>query len=183
MGRIYKYVVVLAIILFTSSVFVSNAHVLKVDGSIGAVLHVDPDDDPVVNQATGFYFDIKDTSDKFDPKQCDCRLVIKENGQEIFNKNILVQIKDDGFGALGAFTFPERAIYEVALIGTPKTPEAFQVFNLSYDIRVSRVDASRKPTAADHTYHYILFGIAFIAIFYLILSEKRAELKNNKKDN
>jgi len=57
-----------------------EAHVLKSDGSIGTVMYVDPDDDPIVGQVAQFYFEFKDRESKFDHQNCDCRVEVLKNG-------------------------------------------------------------------------------------------------------
>lgn len=41
----------------------ASAHVLQTDGSIGAVLHVDPDDNPIIGEKATFFFDLKDVTE------------------------------------------------------------------------------------------------------------------------
>src|SRR5438045_57931 len=63
-----------------------SAHVLKTDGNIGAVLHIDPDDDPIAGSQASFFFEFKDIQGKFQSQNCDCTFSIAEDGKEIFSQ-------------------------------------------------------------------------------------------------
>ncbi len=107
-----------------------NAHVLETDGSVGAVLHIDPADDPIVGENTTLFFDFKDKQNKFQIEKCDCRLMILENGQQIFSAPMS--------SASVSFTFPKKDIYSVQVNGTPLITNDFSPFSLKYDVRVDR---------------------------------------------
>src|SRR5437773_8843060 len=70
-------------LLFPSVV---NAHFLKIDGSIGAVLHVDPDDDPIAGEQASFFLSFKDKQHKFSPQNCTCTFSIQEQNQTIYSQ-------------------------------------------------------------------------------------------------
>src|SRR5689334_16513316 len=65
-----------------------SAHILKYDGSIGAVLHVNPDDDPIAGETTGFFFEFKDKKNKFLPENCDCLVRVTKEGSEIYSQDL-----------------------------------------------------------------------------------------------
>src|SRR5437899_1430767 len=74
-------------LLFTNiSVSIVEAHVLVYDHDIGAIMHIDPDDAPVAKEQSAFFFEFKDTKNKFDPVNCDCTFTISENGTEIYSQ-------------------------------------------------------------------------------------------------
>lgn len=115
-------------LLFTAS---AGAHVLETEGTIGAVLHIDPDDDPIAGEKSGIYFEIKDKTNRFKAQDCNCRLIIERAGQTIYDQPFT---RSEG----GEFTFPARDVYTVKAVGVPKSSGAFDSFQLSYDIRVQR---------------------------------------------
>lgn len=106
-----------------------GAHILKTDGSIGVVLHISPDDDPVVEEPAHFFFEIKDTEGKFTENSCNCTATVFENGQKI----IAQSISDSTF----TYTFPQKGLYTITLSGSPLNGNSFQPFTLSYDVLVS----------------------------------------------
>lgn len=164
----------------------ASAHVLKTDGSIGIVIHIDPEDDPIAGSPATFFFELKDKDNKFDPANCTCTVAILKGGA--------ILISEPLFSASGAnninsptfqYTFPERAVYTLSITGAPKTPGGFQNFNITYDIRVSRqangTAAPAPTTTQSHTAHYVLFGAAFIAIAIVFIHDKFKSKKSIKE--
>jgi hypothetical protein len=140
---------------------VALAHVLKYDGTIGAVMHVDPDDDPIAGQVATFFFEFKDTSGKFSLTTCDCTISVQAQGKEIFSSPL-------SSSASATYTFPQKDIYTISVIGTPKSSNAFQPFTLTYNLRVERAATVQAPTPAatsNHWIHYLVFGIPFVIVF------------------
>lgn len=117
-----------------------DAHVLKTSGTVGAVVHVTPEDDPIAGEQTDFFFDFKDREGKFKSENCDCKVTILKAGQETYTAPLFQNNSDPSLTNVSfSYTFPERNIYQVKISGKPLTPNAFQEFNLEYDIRVARV--------------------------------------------
>lgn len=115
------------------------AHVLKTSGSVGAVVHVSPEDDPIAGEPTDFFFEFKDKDGKFKPDNCDCKVVILKSGKEAYSAPLFQSNTDPNLtNASFSYTFPEKNVYTVKVIGNPLTPDAFQAFTLDYDIRVAR---------------------------------------------
>lgn len=181
--------------LFLFFIFVSPAaaHILKTDGSIGAVIHVTPDDDPIVGEPADFFFEIKDKDKKFRPEACDCRVTIAKNGSEIFSRSLFETTNQANLNTpVFQYTFPERALYTISLAGQPKVANAFQPFAIQYDIRAERVSdtASAAPSAqagetkSNHWVHYI--AIAFIALVFFVLlfiDRLRARARRTPRNN
>src|SRR5258708_30418892 len=64
----------------------AEAHFLVIDGDIGVVLHVDPNDDPVAARPAYFFFTFKDATGKFQAKNCYCRINIVEQDKVIYSQ-------------------------------------------------------------------------------------------------
>ncbi len=152
------------------------AHVLKVDGTIGAVLHIDPEDDPIIGQPAHLYFNISDTDKKFHPDNCTCLLTIANNNSKILFKSGLVIAGD----ALEAQTiFPEPNIYTIVIKGIPKTQNGFQAFSLQYEIRVARESGissvhihSATGLLGGHGLHGIILGGGICVVIAMIIQEQ-----------
>lgn len=131
---------ILAIILNSPVITLKAfAHILKPDGSIGAIMHIDPGDEPIAGQESGFFFEFKDREGKFNPEECDCTFVIEQEGEEIFSQPLFQNNSSPSLTNASVFyTFPKKDIYKVRVSGNPKSTGAFQSFNLEYDIRVER---------------------------------------------
>jgi hypothetical protein len=140
-----KIILLLLLLLFITAT-PAQAHVLISDGTIGAVLHVDPEDDPIVGQQSNFFFEFKDKQNKFKPENCDCTFTIKESDKVIFTQPLFQNTNNPSLNnASVSFTFPKRDIYEVAVVGKPNASEAFQPFTLTYNIRVERIADGSNP--------------------------------------
>lgn len=148
------------------------AHVVESDRGIGAVLHIDPDDDPIAGEVSTFFFDIKDTAGGYRENNCRCRLVIKQDGQTLYDE---LFNRPGG----GTYTFPTRGIYSVAAVGSPLSGNSFQPFNLEYTIRVERgegIDVSSNRTAQRLP---IVVGVIGAILFLFIFI--RYKIVNNIK--
>jgi hypothetical protein len=112
----------------------ASAHVLKTDSTIGAVLHIDPDDNPVSGQTTSYSLAFKDTSGKFSLANCVCSVVIQQNGQAVYSQK-LAQTGD--LTSQDEFTFPTADVYSLVVNGRPNKVGDFQAFTLKYLVRVT----------------------------------------------
>lgn len=162
-----------------------SAHVLKTDGSIGAVIHVSPDDDPVARTSTDFFFDIKDKSSKFSPDTCDCKAAIIQGGKEIYSAPLFQNSNGPSLDSASfSFTFPEKDVYKVQISGKPTTPNAFQPFTLSWDLRVAKeanaATGNQQTTSSSngfvgwvlsHIPHIIGAGLIIIFVIFALITQ------------
>lgn len=162
----------LPILLYPTPV---SAHILATDGSIGAVLHTDPDDDPIAGIKTGLYFAFKDKQNKFQPAICNCTFYVYEGGQMIYYNILLSDTPNPTLDNIAVFyTFPKKDVYQVIVSGTPQTTGAFQSFSLKYDIRVARDQvpaniAASVPSSSQNWFSFHLIHIIGIGIISLFL--------------
>lgn len=106
----------------------ADAHVLATDNNIGAILHIDPNDEPVAGEVSTFFFTIKDTKEGFSLDTCDCKIAILQEKKTLFS----TQLTSPTF----FFTFPKTGAYELDVIGKPMTGATFKPFTLHYDVDV-----------------------------------------------
>jgi len=121
---------------------VASAHILKVDGHIGAVLHINPDDNPTAGSSTDFVISFTDDTGGFSLPQCRCNVSILENGKTVTTQPLAASseaVSDNHY------TFVKPGVYDMRLSGTPKAPEAFQPFTLDYEVRVTGGQAAMQP--------------------------------------
>ncbi|HVZ58927.1 MAG TPA: hypothetical protein VG935_04215 [Patescibacteria group bacterium] len=146
------------------------AHVLITDGTIGAVIHIDPEDDPIVGQVASFFFDFKDKTGRFDPKICNCTFKILEAGKEIYSQDLFQNSSQPSLSNASVFyTFPRRDVYTVEVIGHPQTPHAFQDFTLKDDIRVSRTASIPSPAQSSNWLKNNLFYLGILLALVIII--------------
>lgn len=137
---IYKtFIALLLFIFFTTFLFAqrAEAHVLKTDNAIGAILHIDPEDDPIAGKPSNFFFALKDKQNHFATTDCNCTITIKQNGK-ILTQQTTTADPQNKTTIIFTYTLPQKNIYEVILNGKPKNKNTFQSFSLTYDIRVDR---------------------------------------------
>lgn len=131
-----------AAMLFFALPGAASAHVLKVDGDIGAVLHINPDDNPTTDGPTDYTLSFDDDAGHFSLPKCNCRVLIMQNGQTIASRPLAAT---NGQVSENRYTFPAPAVYTMRFTGTPKTPGAFQPFTLDYEVRVTSGQLSAQP--------------------------------------
>lgn len=166
-----------------------EAHILKTDGTIGAVLHIDPEDDPIVGQPTYFFFEFKDKTGKFQPALCDCTVTITSHDKPLYSQSLFQSNKDQNLtSSTFSYTFSEKNIYTVTVSGKPIQPNTFQSFVLVYDIRVERTASPTTSSSSNtddtiHLYHSVLFFIIFAVLIIgnaiLTLRRKQKTKTNN----
>ncbi|MGI8419015.1 MAG: hypothetical protein ACR2LN_00040 [Candidatus Levyibacteriota bacterium] len=181
-----KKIIVVTFFLF-SSLFIPQqvfAHFLATDKSIGAVLYVDPNDEPIAGSQASFFFEFKDKENKFDPQNCDCTFLIKENGNKIYSQP-LFQNSDKASlsNAHVVYTFPQKDIYQVQVIGKPNPPNEFAPFTLSWDFRIDQ-EANPKSNQSNSNFntnflrYLLIFGVATVIIVAFFIKN----LMSNKKE-
>jgi hypothetical protein len=170
----------LLILLVIYSIFpqVSFAHVLKTDESIGAVIHIDPEDDPIVGQPSNIYFEFKDRQDKFRANECDCKFIVLKNGEQVFMEPLFGNDSEPTLTSSAVtYTFPEKNIYQIQLKGSPKDGISFATFTLHYDIRVEReIEKSNNETSNVEKYSisaswylYLIIGLGILSVVTIVI--------------
>ena len=189
------------IISFSSFVTPAFAHLLASDNSIGAVLHVDPNDNPIAGSQASFFFEFKDKENKFKPDNCDCTFSVIENGREIYAQPLFQDNTDASLtNASVSYTFQQKDVYQVKVVGKPISQNDFQPFTLTWNFRVDQQandlnqnsQTEKKPSAKVIKY-IIVLGVLILLIigFFItktIVNNKKKTLvkgggKKNKKNN
>ena len=128
------------VLAFTASS--ALAHEIARDGNVGGLLHIEPDDAPVVGKPNAFYFEVNQKGGK--PillAQCSCSLQVYAGSvpkagsgavAKPFSTPKLAQAKGELTGSLN---FPRPGAYTLVLAGQPKAGATFSKFSLSWVIR------------------------------------------------
>lgn len=167
------------------------AHVLKSSGSIGGVMHVTPDDDPIAKTPTDFFIEFKDKQSKFEAQNCDCKVQILQSGKQVYSGPLFQYGTEPSLtSASFTFTFPEKDIYTIKISGSPLSNNSFQPFTLEYDLRVSR--ESDQPTnltvtksnnlvdwIKNHVPH--LVAISFVTGFFIFALLQKPKNNSTKR--
>lgn len=135
--KIYIYIFfALACAVLTSAIFNTvYAHSTQAEGSIHAVLHINPVDDPVALEDSSLQFQFFDDQKMFSLLICECRLDVTHGSSTVQTFTLPTGTLFDRMGARVPIVFPAAGVYTLTVTGSPKTAE-FKPFTLVYDIRV-----------------------------------------------
>lgn len=150
-----------------------SAHELETDGQIGAVLHIDPADSPRAGQQANLFFDLKDKQGKFSLEQCDCKVVVQQNGEELYSVS-----PTSVSGVLTtAYTFPSKGVYQLQLQGKPLQKDSFAAFTLTYDISIEQeISLTTSGYFSSHWASVLLIVAGAIGFgLYLLLNKSTTE--------
>ena len=157
-----KVSVIICSILLSVTILVNpaSAHVLKTSGTIGAVLHIEPDDNPTAGATTTYQLAFADTAHNFMLSGCDCQVSVRLNGVTIDSNQL---IASSPLISTNTYTFEKPGVYTLNVKGTPKPNAIFNPFSLSYEVRVlsnKQLDAQPFP---------ITLGVGFALMVVLLL--------------
>ncbi|MEI6478139.1 MAG: hypothetical protein WCO52_04090 [bacterium] len=151
-----KYLLIILLFLAPS---VAQAHFLERDGTIGAVLHIEPGDAPVAGQSATLFFDLKDTKGKFQLANCQCQIILSSDGRVVSQQ----PLTDNAATPYVSYTFPAAGIYQVELSGFPYVAGDFSKFDLKWQTRVERGITTSSSNKGGFLL-WTLLGAIFVAI-------------------
>ena len=176
---ISKFIIIGAIVSFIGVPV--YAHELEKGAEIGAVLHINPNDDPRINEEAVFFFEFKSSGkERFEPKDCACQFSLKRDGKAFYDKPLFERSHNATFeNALIFYTFKEQGDYTANIVGTPKDGATFEAFDLDFPVEVgparqgeskevnrSSVDVS-KPESEQSQPNYFIYAIGGIGLVML----------------
>lgn len=165
----------LSFVFYTSPTF---AHTVKSEGSIGAVLHIDPGDSPIANDPSHIFIEFKDKENNFSLDKCSCQLFIYQNNQ-LISQQSLEKSGTDALSAVVNFEFPSSGIYKLEVNGRPLDGSDFKNFTFGYDIRVeasSNIVATKPNWFSQHLVH-LIGGFAVLGFFIFALIKQSIDQK------
>lgn len=141
------------------------AHVLISDDtrSVGAVLHVVPDDDPIAGQPSNLFFDIQTQNINKDT----AKLTITDT---VTNEAISAPIEVDNNSVTADYTFPVQGVYRLSL-----TVSSDKNYTFNYSQRVSRGltgSALDKPTYPLANLALVFCGTAFLFLLIILFNHR-----------
>lgn len=153
--------------LFTAST--THAHILLTDttGTKGAVLHMNPDDNPIAGQESTLFFDIQRTAQN---EKTTVTLTVNGDGtHEEISSSV------DGSLATLRYTFPKQGVYELVFLVT----SGKDAYTFSQSWRVSRGVAKSALDTPYYAWAEVLLlasGLAF-TILLIIAVNRRAAIR------
>ena len=168
-----KYFV--SILLVTTILSISSppqtfAHELKENDYVIVVLHINPNDNPIVGEKAGIKFLITEPRESFPSIDCDCTGIVLDKGVELVRQKLFVH------GELSdsiPYTFSHSGIYQVRITGTPnyKDPDSFRSFSITFNLSVK--DSTAVTRIYSHHTIYIVLGIFLLVVGIVIYTRKR----------
>lgn len=175
MGR-FKFIILSCLFVLAIFPLVLSAHEIKTVDEVGAVMHIDPADQPVVGEEAVISFDLTKVDGDFDYKECVCNLHVQPIGATIAHE--LVEDK-----LVYRYVFTEPKVYTLILSGQPLSSTTFQPFHFTYEITVvskrSSFEQAMQMFLHIHGLHAFIFGGGFIAVFVLYLKSKNEPTSKN----
>lgn len=158
----------------------ADAHVLLRDTktNIGAVLHINPDDDPAAGPISQLYFDIQDQKAATRIPYTGYQLLIT-NEQGATRQTAL---DANGSNVTANYAFPTQGVYKLELRSGPRYDD-FAHVSLTYSLRVSRGVAGQNAAQNDHPLANIAAVISaslLLALAIIALNNRYAIRKNSK---
>lgn len=141
----------------------ANAHILESNNTVGAVMHVDPEDDPYVGEPATLFFEFKDKEREFNLDNCECTLAIHLQKDTIVKDKIFPESDTNTTTGTYTYRFPKKGVYVLVIDGKPRTKENFHPFTLEYEIQVSHM---RAPTITPLPSSYT-FGLSHDASYFI----------------
>lgn len=171
MNRKRSFLILLILgILLTPNV--AQAHVLLRDNTSqsGAILHVQPDDDPIAGKRSTLFFDIQNDNVALSSYSFSLQ-VADDSGSD---DTVPIEIEDGTVSAV--YAFPSQGLYEIVLTGTP-TISTERPLQFSYAQRVSRGLAEGMSPTQDHVWAEIGMVVGLCVFVMLVIIGY-----NNRKD-
>lgn len=167
-----KKLLLLAGVMFLLTSSEAAAHVLikDVSGAKGAIVHIQPDDDPIAGEPATLYFDTQGTQN--DTVSLKVRNIPTGKTDEI--------APTTASGSLAAlrYTFPTQGVYELTFKVSDENTYTFTKYQ-----RVSRGIATNNSTSSTYVWAEMLFiasGIGLIVLFATFINHRKDIAVNSK---
>ncbi|WP_027483868.1 hypothetical protein [Deinococcus pimensis] len=127
----------LALLLALTVPTAALAHELVRDGDVGALLHIEPDDDPAVAKPNPTWFEVNQRGGKaVTTTNCACVLSVYAGSYRAGAKALSTPALKTADRRLGAsVTFPKEGAYTLVLTGKAKAGATFRPFTLQFVVR------------------------------------------------
>lgn len=171
-----RYLYALVVLVLSAVMYPEPAlaHVLIRDSraNIGAVLHINPDDDPIAGQTSQLYFDLQDKNSQVRLPYDGYELTVTDDK----NKPTKVSLSSAGSSLIAGYDFPVQGLYTLRLRSKPAYDQFLKV-SLDYSLRVSRGASDGSQTAPQHPLAdtiSVVTGVSFVVLAMLGFNYRRS---------
>ncbi len=163
-----KWLLALLIVLAVLTPQAASAHVVITDArhEVGAVLHINPDDDPVAGEPSSIFFDVRMAVLPSNPHLVNLK-VTNSAGESTY-----VPTSVDGTKVAGAYSFPSQGVYQINLIidtGRSGTGDQPRYLSFVQSQRVSRGVISNPLDTPQFVWAEVLLIVSGGALAILIV--------------
>jgi hypothetical protein len=152
-------------VLLTSGV--ADAHTLRNNNGYSAVMHIDPDDDPLANQPAVINYLIDKDSGGFNQNYYNINVVISAGGKQLKHAVVEPQVFGSAGDGVVKYTFPSIKDYTIDLSGVSKTDKNDQ-FHMSFDVNVTGTLGGVAPVSSNKSYLVLLVSGGSLVILAVI---------------
>ncbi|WP_088242567.1 hypothetical protein [Calothrix rhizosoleniae] len=128
----------------TTGVEPTFAHKVKVEGDVGATLHIEPNDIPRAGEPSQTWFALTRKGGKLIPlAECNCQLSVYAephvSGELPLLQPTLKAITAERYQGIPGtvINFPRPGAYQLQLSGKPSTGQSFRPFTLKFNVTVA----------------------------------------------
>lgn len=177
MSKLRIFLVLVAVVFCLRAV-PAQAHVLITDntGTIGAILHITPDDDPIAGEPSSLFFDIQ--SDAFSKHAHSVVLQITDDK----GHTVDVPAQLIGSSVSANYIFPQQGVYKIVLSAHAHAEtgshEAAHAHTFTHTQRVARGLAGSVLDEPTHTWADIglVLSLCSLVLLFIIGKNKRGDI-------
>ncbi len=155
--------------MMSSSLVMGRAigHTVKTASDVAATFHLEPSHNPRAGEVATVWFALTKAGGAPIPlSDCDCQLAVQQNAKVIATVPLKAIAAEQYQGIPGGeVIFPQVGIYQLIFSGKAKTPEAFQPFELKYEVTVQPGKAVASPSPVTQTATQNSLELSFVPVW------------------
>jgi hypothetical protein len=145
----------------------AEAHTLRNNNGYSAVMHIDPDDDPLANQPAIINYLIDKESGGFNQNYYNINVVISVGGKQLKHAVVEPQVFGSAGDGVVKYTFPSIKDYTLDLSGVSKTDKNDQ-FHMTFDVNVTGSLGGGSTASSNKSHLVVLVSVGSLVILAVI---------------
>ncbi len=151
------------------------AHETKTAGQFSVLLHMEPQDSPVIGEPAQLFFAVSKAAGELYVDECGCSVTIKRAGKIISTP--MLNHADVLYGSnvgVAETIFSTAGLYQVTFVAKPVKTNPFEPFELTFNVRIERQSLTEAPinppadNSLDPSYYIYAGGIAAAGIIVIV---------------
>ncbi len=176
MRQLRLIIIITNIVLLVGIPQLAFAHELEQNNGISAVLHIQPDDNPIAGRKTILNISYGDSAKKFTLENCDCKISLVRNEKVLTTVKATPAHLHSTLESSAEIVFPSPGEYEIRASGRSNN-NTFPDFEIEFPVKISK---NIKKDTINDGYKVLIFaaGTLLIVIFAAF-----TYIKNGKRYN